>query len=222
MGHEMAALDRATIEEIVRTSRATGTQQSYGRLIRQYEEWLTQYPRLQADSPQVRNLYLCYCWEQKKFKTMGQVSAALSWQYGTLASEEREVANLILESARREATPVVHREKITEREVWDMVEKAGESDTGLRLSVFLLMGFYGMLRVSELCSLQWEDIVEANSHIVILLRCSKTDQQRKGARVKVEWETESRERNILSQWKRRAKVSKVGENKSNFSLWQVV
>jgi hypothetical protein len=49
------------------------------------------------------------------------------------------------------------------------------------------MGFAGGFRRSELAALDVEDVAETEDGLVLLLRRSKTDQERQGAKVALPW-----------------------------------
>lgn len=202
-----------TVSQSVKTARATGTCSAYTSHVRDFVIWCKEY-KYSKELPQVRTLYLCHLWNEKRFKKLFAVKPALDWEFGEIVGEQKEVADIVLDSARRCAPPVKHREKILKSQV-DSVLAASMQDSGnwalRRFSVFVGVGFFGLLRISEICALKWAHVSFSDSCLVIEIPKSKTDQFCTGADVRIDFGNSSLFKSVFQKY-----MSSVDANQEDF------
>lgn len=73
-------------------------------------------------------------------------------------------------------------------------------DLGDKWTMDLDLGFYGMLRVSELANMVCSDIFPSENALVLRINVSKTDQKRKGQLVKLNCPKNDRKHMLAISW----------------------
>lgn len=205
------AVSLRTIQEVVEASRAKGTMVAYRRWNLAYRGWARTGARLAPDRDECRNLFLCHLWNQGKMKSIRIAHSALVFYYGSLSSRGQEVAKLICEAAARSAAPVVHRPKLSEEQLWTLVEGLGTTRADRRMSAFLVLGFYAMMRVSELTRLGAGDLQFSRTSMTVRIRKSKTDQLAVGVVIKLDWGEEHKGRDVIQTWVKLNEVDRMCE-----------
>lgn len=153
---------------------------------------------------EIRNLFLCHLWASQRFNRIALARAALNFRFGPLSSKGEIVAKLIVDAALKRKNPVENRKKLSVQQINMLVansEKSKNLHAGLRFAVFVLMGFYGLLRISEILELTWQDINFEEDFVVLKVRRSKTDQSGSGQTVKLDWPKETTARKKITQLK---------------------
>jgi integrase len=99
---------------------------------------------------------------------------------------QAELVRLTLRGIRRTyGRPQRQAQALTKEEINSIVAAFGNSPRDLRDRALLLVGFYGAFRRSELIAVDCKSIAWSNQGIVITIRKSKTDQERKGREVAI-------------------------------------
>ncbi len=136
-------------------------------------------------------IYLRYCAETLKLNmsTVKRRTASLTVAHkrnGFQSPCSEWVVKNTMKRLRRElGTPARGKEPILVKDLIAMVEHCPPTLTGLRDKAVLLIGFAGAFRRSELAGLDVEDLTSSDEGLVILIRKSKTDQEREGRKVAI-------------------------------------
>jgi integrase len=97
---------------------------------------------------------------------------------------QAELVRLTLRGIRRTyGRPQRQAKALTKEQIKSIVESLGNSLRDSRDRALLLVGFYGAFRRSELIAVDCKSIVRSNHGLVVTIRKSKTDQERKGRQV---------------------------------------
>lgn len=196
----MAKISEA-ISDVSGKCKAKGTLATYMAIRRKFSLWTRRQGIVNESNEETRNLFLCHLWSQKKFGQISTARAALNFRFGPLSGKGAEVAKLIVDAAARSKPPLKSRNKLKVQDLWKLVNKTPDSPSGLRFAVFILLGFFGMLRVSEILALEWSDLQVETDYIILSVRKSKTDQFSEGAKVRLDWDRNSIPRKKLLLWK---------------------
>ena len=91
----------------------------------------------------------------------------------------------------------------------DILDLIGDKDdiTSIRNASILSLGFSAALRRSEICNLQFEDIIEEKQGLSIILRKSKTDQEGAGQKIAVINGNNIKPVDRLNKWINKSKIN---------------
>ena len=99
---------------------------------------------------------------------------------------QSELVRLTLRGIRRTyGRPQRQANALTKEQIHLIVAPLDDSLRGLRDRALMLVGFYGAFRRSELIAVDCKSIARSNHRIVVTIRKSKTDQERKGRDVAI-------------------------------------
>ncbi len=197
----LATLD-AQVEKYLEASVAPSTRDKYRRALEQFAGWcaLYQLSHLPA-SPRTVARYLSHLAETRRpLNGREQLSLTPSWIQLQLAAirlaheavgvrpaptQELEV-RLVMRGIRRTlgVAPRSEAAPLSVAQLREMIAATPELTVrDVRDHSVLLLGFLGALRRSEIAGLDWEDVSEVASGLVVRIRRSKTDPEAKGQEI---------------------------------------
>jgi integrase len=137
--------------------------------------------------PETVALYLPDLAESRKVATLEKRLAAISQahQFAGYASPTQEILVRTVMAGIRRAKGTAQKRKrpIVTEDLRQLIAALPATLAGRRDAALLLLGFTGGFRRSELVSLNIEDLRFTTEGLIVLLRRSKTDQEREGREV---------------------------------------
>lgn len=171
------------VQRLISASLSDGTKRGYQHDIAQFEAWGGSIPA----SPQTIAAYLAHLSSTHKTATIVRRVTALSKAHEAIGAPNPTKSEIVratmrgikrtIGTATREAKPVLR------EDLFQMLERMGDSTKDVRDKVLLLLGFAGAFRRSELVGLDVADIKHVRQGIIVTLRRSKTDQTGAGYKV---------------------------------------
>jgi integrase len=186
---------------------ATNTQRTYRSAWRSFESWCAKHglPALPA-APLVCAAYLADCASRLRATSLAVHAAAIAQRHQGQGhpspTSSPEVAQ-VLRGIRRELGVAARKKTaLPSRDLRTLVLGLGPTPRDLRDKALLLLGFCTGCRRSELVGLDVEDVIFRDEGMLVGLRRSKTDQDRAGRVVPVEYgvHAESCPGNALEDW----------------------
>lgn len=171
------------VQRLVGASLSEGTKRGYQHDIAQFEAWGGSIPA----SPETIAAYLADLSSTHKTATIVRRVTALSKAHDAIGAPNPTKAEIVratmrgikrtLGTASREAKPVLR------EDLFQILDRMGNSTKDMRDKALLLLGFAGAFRRSELVGLDVADIEHVRQGIVVHLRRSKTDQESRGRKI---------------------------------------
>lgn len=181
------------LPEVILRSKAPGTITNYVSYLRHWIDFSNEYKlNTFPASPIDLSLFFMHLMDlNKSAGVIVNVYYALKWVHSFLDFPHQNptdncIVKGIIESAKRLlAKPVTHRVPVQAESLVKLCSKyESSSDVLVRRDVSMcLLLFSGFLRFDELSSLCCNDIVISESHLLLKIRGSKTDQYRQGNEV---------------------------------------
>ena len=182
-------LDEA--EQDVADATPQNTKRAYRGDLDRFVRWCEENNSSLPAQPEVIAAYVRHLVEdEKKIATIERALAAISVAHRLKGHEPSPTSSKAVRkvvSAQKRLLGTLQRQvsPVSVEHLQRLVRELPENVAGARDRAVLLMGFAGAFRRSELVSLDVEDIEEAPKGIRILLRGSKTDQERHGVWVAI-------------------------------------
>ncbi|KAK6045698.1 site-specific recombinase, phage integrase family, partial [Cooperia oncophora] len=181
---------REELAQIIGTSAnkslAPGTIAAYSSMRRRFDEFTTTLAIEKTHLGKLRNLFLAHLINQNQLKILSTAVASLNFFYGHLEDGEAELQKLLMDSAKKEAPAVMHKEKASEEDVDKMVEWALNMNTAKATEdcCIILLSYLAFLRISETAAVRKEHLQAKGGDIWwLLIPKSKTDQSKRGTEV---------------------------------------
>ncbi|KAK6057208.1 site-specific recombinase, phage integrase family, partial [Cooperia oncophora] len=144
---------REELAQIIGTSAnkslAPGTIAAYSSMRRRFDEFTTTLAIERTHLGKLRNLFLAHLINQNQLKILSTAVASLNFFYGHLEDGEAELQKLLMDSAKKEAPAVMHKEKASEEDVDKMVEWALNTAKATEDCCIILLSYLAFLRISE-------------------------------------------------------------------------
>jgi site-specific recombinase XerD len=182
--------DLAAAIDLARAEKAASTRKAYGTDFRLFREWCDAKgaPALPA-APETVAAYLAAHADTSKASTLGRRIAAIRYAHklaGLALPTDAEGVKATMRGIRRTYGSVrVRKAPAVAGKMLGMVATAPDKLAGLRDRALLLAGFGGALRRSELVALDVADIAETETGLLVIIRGSKTDQERAGVTIAI-------------------------------------
>lgn len=168
------------VQRLISASLSEGTKRGYQHDIAQFEAWGGTIPA----APETVAAYLAELSSTHKAATIVRRVTALSKAHQAIGAPNPTKSEIVratirgikrtIGTATREAKPVLR------EDLFQMLERMGDSTKDVRDKTLLLLGFAGAFRRSELIGLDVADIEHVRQGFVVTLRRSKTDQEGRG------------------------------------------
>ena len=165
------------------TSLAPGTMTAYTSMRIRFADFTSSFNGVNSNLGKYRNLFLAQLIHLGQVKSIPAAVAALNFFYGRLSEGDAELQKLLIDSAKREAAPVIHRKKATEEDIDRVVQWALTEDTGSAITeaCIVLLSFLAFLRISEAVNVQKNHLEDkGNGTWWLRIPRSKTDQRGMG------------------------------------------
>jgi integrase len=173
----------ADVLRLINASLSEGTKRGYRKDIAHFEAWGGSIPA----SPETIAAYLADLSATYKTATIVRCVTALSKAHEATSAANPTKSEIVratmrgikrtLGTAHKEAKPVLR------EDLFQMLERMGNSPKDIRDKALLLLGFAGAFRRSEVTGLNVTDIEHVRQGIVVTLRRSKTDQIGAGRKI---------------------------------------
>lgn len=187
-----AGLDE--VARIIQTSIdlaiAPGTLKIYQRVKLQFLAFISKFKVPISEIAKLRNIFIAHLIHIGKDRSLGYYVSALSHFFGILAEDDADVLKALIRASNKTKPMVRHRTKASKQDVQTVISVAmlANSDQAVIGATMVLLAFSGLLRVSELCGLQFQHFSYKGDGIWwILIARSKTDQNGEGTQVAVKW-----------------------------------
>jgi integrase len=168
------------VRQLVQAATAPNTRKAYRSDLAHF---LANGGRFPATAGDIAN-YLARFGGELAIATLARRLVAIGRAHASLRLKnpcQDELARLTLRGIRRTfGRPQRQARALTKEQMNAIVASLGNLPRDLRDRALLLVGFYGAFRRSELIAIDCKSIGWSNSEIVITIRKSKTDQERKG------------------------------------------
>lgn len=188
VGYPLPAIERA--KEYARNSKAASTRRAYATDWKAFSLWAS--ANGVAAMPAAPETIAAHISDMAQGYTVGTIQRRLSSisQAHQVAGFESPTQNPIVRNVfagiKRELG-VVYNQKaaLVAKDLHAMVDALPDSLLGIRDRALLLFGFSGAFRRSELVALDVEDLTFTDDGLLVVIRKSKTDQERQGQRIGV-------------------------------------
>jgi site-specific recombinase XerD len=182
--------DLAAAVDLAKAEKAVSTRKAYGTDFRIFREWCDArgVSALPA-APETVAAYLAAHAGTSKASTLGRRVAAIRYAHklaGLPIPTDAEGVKATLRGIRRTfGSAKVRKAPAVAGKMLGMVAIAPDNLAGLRDRALLLIGFGGALRRSELVALDVADVAETETGLLVIIRGSKTDQERAGVTIAI-------------------------------------
>jgi hypothetical protein len=176
--------DLTAAVDLAKAEKAVSTRKAYGTDFRLFKEWCDGkgVSSLPAD-PETVAAFLASESKTAKPSTLGRRIAAIRYAHKLAHLEtptDSEAVKATLRGIRRTfGGAKVRKAPAVAAKMHSMVAMAPEGPAGLRDRALLLLGFAGAFRRSKLVALDVADIAETETGLLVTIRRSKTDQERR-------------------------------------------
>ncbi|XGW11560.1 hypothetical protein V3C99_012776 [Haemonchus contortus] len=164
-------------------SLSQGTMSAYSAMRIRFETFTSSLSIPRAHLGKLRNLFIAHLVHKDQLKAIPMAIAALNFFYGRLEGGEAELQKLLVDSAKRETSPVVNRRKASEEDVntvvnWALLDGSRES---VEDACAILLSFLAFLRISETANVQKKHVQDKGQGVWwLFIPKSKTDQLKRG------------------------------------------
>jgi site-specific recombinase XerD len=182
---------RALVDDLARSARAPNTRRAYASSFEGFRRWSASHGLAPLPaSPETVALYVGHLARNRlKVATVERALVAISQTHidaGFASPRMSPLVRRVLRGLRRgRAGDQAHASPLSEPEIVSMVEQLPTDLRGLRDRAIVLLGFRSGLRRAELVALEIADLAFSDSHVVVRLVSSKTDQEGRGRKVVV-------------------------------------
>src|ERR1700722_19386578 len=182
--------DFAAAVDLARAEKAQSTRKAYGTDFRLFKAWCeARGAQALPAAPETVAAYLASQAGISKPSTLGRRIAAIRYAHklaGLAPPTDAEGVKATMRGIRRTyGSARVRKAPAVAGKMLGMVATAPDKLSGLRDRALLLIGFGGALRRSELVALDFGDIAETETGLLVIIRGSKTDQERAGATIAI-------------------------------------
>ncbi|RCN40950.1 site-specific recombinase, phage integrase family [Ancylostoma caninum] len=160
--------------------------EAYSSMRRRFADFSGSFANAGSNLGKYRNLFIAHLIHMGQVKSIPVATAALNFFYGRLDDGDAEVQKLLVDSAKREAPPIIHRRKASQEDIDAIVEWGlrNNSDEAVTESSIILLSFLAFLRIGETACVRKKDSEDkGNGTWWLRIPRSKTDQQRLGSTV---------------------------------------
>ncbi|EYC32692.1 hypothetical protein Y032_0002g1044 [Ancylostoma ceylanicum] len=165
---------------------AQGTMEAYSSMRRRFADFSASFTNANSNLGKYRNLFIAHLIHMGQLKSIPIATAALNFFYGRLDDGDAELQKLLVDSAKRETPPIVHRKKASQEDIDAIVDWAltNESDETITESSIVLLSFLAFLRIGETACVRKKDLEDkGNGTWWVRIPKSKTDQRGLGSTV---------------------------------------
>jgi len=176
--------------EFARRARSRSTLKAYKTDWADFERWCERQPATALPAtPETVACYISSMAEFHKASTITRRLSAISQLHqvkGFESPTKNEMVRSVLKGIRRTiGTTPDEKAPLVAADIREMVGRLPDTTIGIRDRALLLLGFAGAFRRSELVGLNVEDLEFTDDGLVVILRKSKTDQERQGRKIGV-------------------------------------
>ncbi len=172
------------VRELIREAHSENTRRAYQSDLRAFRKWGGDVPT----NPHELARYIAEEGQRLHPSTIQRRLAALSVAHRLKGGSGHPTHHPLVKAAMRglqrvsgvaqdQAAPLLV------EDLWAVLDKTGDSIRDQRDRALLLIGFAGGLRRSEVVGLDLDDLEPVREGLIITLRRSKTDQERRGRRI---------------------------------------
>ena len=173
-----------SVRQLIREAHSENTRRAYQSDLRAFRKWGGDVPT----TPEELARYIADQGRRLHPSTIQRRLAALSVAHRLTGGSGHPTHHTIVKAALRglqrvsgvaqnQAAPLML------EDLWAILDQTGDSIRDRRDRALLLIGFAGGLRRSELVGLDVEDLEFVREGLILTLRQSKTDQERRGRRI---------------------------------------
>lgn len=159
---------------------------AYASMRRRFSNFASSFSNVNRNMGKYRNLFIAQLIHLGQLKSIPMASAALNFYYGRLDEGDADLHRLLVDSAKRGTSPVVHRKKATQDDIDAVVRWALRDNTNKAITdaCIILLSFSAFLRISEVASVQKAHLENKGQGIWWLkIPKSKSDQMKIGTTV---------------------------------------
>ncbi len=175
--------------ELLKNQRSERTEKVYAANWTRFESWCDGYNQtpLPAEEGTVALFIAALCQRELKPSTIELSLSAISQRHQDKGEElKTKQARQVLKGYKRQVgTEQKRAEPLTVEMLRRCLDTIPATTKGARDRALLLVGWCCALRSSELVGLQWDDVRQVDSGLVVSIRKSKTDQTGEGAELAV-------------------------------------
>ncbi|KHJ82983.1 site-specific recombinase, phage integrase family, partial [Oesophagostomum dentatum] len=164
-------------------SLAPGTMAAYTSMRNRFADFTSSFTSVNSNMGKYRNLFIAQLIHLRQVKSIPVAVAALNFFYGRLSEGDAELQKLLIDSAKRDSPPVIHRRKATEEDIDAVVQWALREDTNAAVTeaCIVLLSFLAFLRISETANVRRNHLEDkGNGTWWLRIPRSKTDQRGMG------------------------------------------